>query len=192
MSLELENHRSDMRKNTLDSNEFVYTTYKLIPNATSVPETINGTFKVQLALKLFPEEEDVDCVAFKCMKGEDENVITYIMGFIQTQQQKPTGYFFLCNLENKTTIVDNVETTIPTITHVNCYKCTTGNVTNVEFKDYAIKHGNNVLFGFIDQTETTRMVIPENSFFLEGEHQPFSDLSVGEQPAIKLTISTGN
>lgn len=152
--------------------EYTYTTYKM-PASEDV--TTGGPELAQnIAEKVFPDETTRSGKLWKITK-DNKN---YICGFVTNTNEDgitPTREYFV-TLEVGTD---------GKVHHVNCYKCTFGNLANTVFtgsRTGILKDGFSV-FGF---DGTNVFFIPPYSFFLEGAHEAFNDLPAGKYESTLL------
>ena len=157
--------------------EYTYTTYKM-----PASEDVTGGAELAqaIAARIFPDAPQKGGNLWKIVHDEK----TYICGFVANESQsgEPTEMYFV-----------TIQVTGSAVKHVNCYKCNIGDVKGAQFpgdyrgitvktfqtEDPAYKH----VFGASDDTT---FLIPAHSFFLEGDHQAFNDLSAGTYEATLL------
>lgn len=171
--------------------EYTYTSYK-IPNfstsSSDIPLVV-PTYADAIAKKLYPELSDNEASAlpkvFGTIQNEDK---AYIFGFIGKNVNDIIGEMYFVTIWYEGTDENNKQ-------QINCYKCDIGKANNCGFtnvvnnSDYdsginARKDTFNThLFGFhtqdVNGDKRIMFYLPNHSFFLEGDHQEFSDLPSG-------------
>ena len=170
--------------------EYTYTNYK-IPSFTGSIDTHNipPSYGAAIAKKLYPELSDAEASGlpkfFGTIQSGDK---IYTFGFIGKNVNNIIGEMYFVTIWYEDTDENNKQ-------QINCYKCDIGkanscsftNVTNTSEDDYdsgiEVREDtfNAHLFGFHTETVTkkTMFYLPPHSFFLEGDHQEFSDLPAG-------------
>lgn len=185
-----------------DTIEYTYTNYK-IPSFSgneTVDGQINNTYVNAIAERLFPGHDDQLNGTLEKVFGYIQNEgKTYICGFIgeygkQTSDGQDPNSLIIQEMYFVTIWYEG--TTEGSKQQINCYKCNTGKVSGCGYtmtSDIAcvdIWEGTSMkaeLFGFCDGN----FCLPKHSFFLEGDHQEFSDLPAGKYGEVTL-FNLGN
>lgn len=146
--------------------EYIYTSYKM---PASADITSGGANLAQaIADKVFPDETKRGGRLLKIVH-DDKNYICGFVSNVNDNKAGPTKEYFV-----------TVEVgTDDKVQHVNCYKCTFGNLTDTNFVagwDGITKDGY-VIFGYVENANEFRN--PPHSFFLEGDHEAYNDLPAG-------------
>ena len=174
--------------------EYTYTSYKLPSFTSSSDILIIPTYADAIAKKLYPELSDTEASglpkAFGTIQNGDK---AYIFGFIGKNVNDIIGEMYFVTIWYEGTDENNKQ-------QINCYKCDIGKVNNCGFTNIynisepskpILESGIDVredtfnarLFGFHTETvegaERMMFYLPPHSFFLEGDHQEFSDLPAG-------------
>lgn len=179
--------------------EYTYTSYK-IPSFTGSIDTHNipPSYGAAIAKKLYPELSDTEASGlpkfFGTIQSGDK---IYTFGFIGKKVNDIIGEMYFVTIWYEGTDENNKQ-------QINCYKCDIGkvnncgftNVTNTSEGDYEsgieVREDtfNAHLFGFHTETvsdvKKTMFYLSPHSFFLEGDHQEFSDLPAGVYGVVRF------
>lgn len=176
--------------------EYTYTSYK-IPRFTDTSEVplILPTYADAIAKKLYPELSDTEAnglpKAFGTIRNGEK---AYIFGFVGKKVNNIIAEMYFVTIWYEGTDENNKQ-------QINCYKCDIGKTNKCGFINVVdtVSDASNLifesgievredtfnahLFGFhtetVDDAKRKMFYLPPHSFFLEGEHQEFSDLPAG-------------